>query len=427
MRIDREFRDGWPTLLTAFVGVGAGAQALLFFALPHFAEAYHAAYGWTRTQISGAATLFMAGMFFTVPIAGALSDRIGLRPTLLGSIVLGCLVFALFPLAAGDTTAFFGLVLALAAAGAATNAVLYSRALASWFDKARGLAFGLMMTGAGVAAAVVPVIVTLVVTSKGISAGWWTLAALSMLAAPLCLVILKPARPVAASRARHGDEPGVTFTAAAASLAFWLVLLGTLFLSVAAAGVAFHIRLLLTDAGVSPLVAASTAGAMGLGSIAARIVAGFLVDRLHAPFVATGLCLLAAAGCIGLLQFGPAYALASVLLVSVALGAEAELIGFMCSRYFGLRAYATIYGVAYSALALGSGASPLVYGMIYDRTGSYDTALLLGMSGALAAAACYAFLGPYRFRPEETATIDQPAGGAAHGGDRDGPASSGNT
>ena len=165
---------------------------------------------------------------------------------------------------------------------------------------------------------------------------------------------------------------------------------------------------------------------MGLGSIAARIVAGFLVDRLHAPFVATGLCLLAAVGCIGLLQFGPTYALASVLLVSVALGAEAELIGFMCSRYFGLRAYATIYGVAYSALALGSGASPLVYGMIYDSTGSYDAALLLGMSGALAAAACYAFLGPYRFQPEEDAKVQQPARGAVNGADRDDHPPSGN-
>ena len=79
------------------------------------------------------------------------------------------------------------------------------------------------------------------------------------------------------------------------------------------------------------------------------------------------------------------------------IGAEAELVGFFVSRYFGLKAYSTIFGVCFSALLLGTGLNPLLYGMVHDITGTYDVALSIATAGALLAAVLFGTLGRYRY------------------------------
>ena len=79
---------------------------------------------------------------------------------------------------------------------------------------------------------------------------------------------------------------------------------------------------------------------MGLSTIAGRLVSGYLLDRFFAPYVAAALFLLPLAG-VGILAAGPggpALILAAIAL-GFGLGAEVDVIGFMVSRYFGLRSY----------------------------------------------------------------------------------------
>ena len=57
------------------------------------------------------------------------------------------------------------------------------------------------------------------------------------------------------------------------------------------------------------------------------------------------------------------------------MGAEADLVGFMTARNFGLAAYGRAYAWQYSAFLLASGVSPIWVGAVADRTGSYQGAL----------------------------------------------------
>jgi MFS family permease len=402
MTAAREFKAAGPVLFAAFVGVLTGAQGLIYSTLPQFMPALQDAFGWSRTEISAGATLFMLGMFVTVPLAGAYCDRNGVRRTLFPSIILGAIAIAGMSLTQPAIWTFYAGLIVVAIFGAATNAVIYSRALASWFDKARGFAFGIMMTGAGIAHAVVSPGVAMLIEAYGWRTAWLGVGVFALAALPVCLWLLHERPAPVASAASTAVRFGLSLPEALRTRQFWAILTGTILITGSVAGVAFHLRVMLSDAGMPAVTAASLAGLVGIGTIVSRLGAGFLVDRFHGPYVAAGVFALAAVGCGTLYLFGVQSAFLAALLIGVALGGEAELLGYLASRYFGLKAYSTIYGLCYSSLALGAGVSPLLYGYIYDRTGSYDLALLIGIFGTFGASILYGTLGRYRFKAEET-------------------------
>ncbi len=57
--------------------------------------------------------------------------------------------------------------------------------------------------------------------------------------------------------------------------------------AIAINGTVAHVVPLLTDRGVSTTAAASIMGVFGLATMAGRLLAGYLVDRIFAPFLAT--------------------------------------------------------------------------------------------------------------------------------------------
>jgi hypothetical protein len=52
-----------------------------------------------------------------------------------------------------------------------------------------------------------------------------------------------------------------------------------------------------------------------------------------------------------------------------------DLVAFLLSRYFGMRAFGEIYGYLFALFMLGAGAGPFAMGVSYDVTGSYQLML----------------------------------------------------
>lgn len=99
-----------------------------------------------------------------------------------------------------------------------------------------------------------------------------------------------------------------------------------------------------------------------------------------------------------------AYALAATdvpwlgaISIGVTLGAELDLLAFMCSRYFGVHRFGLMYGVIFAGFMLGSAAGPYTMGAAFEGLGSYVPALQLFAVLLLAASALMLTLGPYRF------------------------------
>jgi nitrate/nitrite transporter NarK len=78
------------------------------------------------------------------------------------------------------------------------------------------------------------------------------------------------------------------------------------------------------------------------------------------------------------------------------MGAEGDIIAYLVSRYFGLRAFGEIYGYAFGTFTLGGVVGPLLMGIGFETTGSYHLVLGAFVGVSLIAVALMTQLGPYR-------------------------------
>ena len=145
----------------------------------------------------------------------------------------------------------------------------------------------------------------------------------------------------------------------------------------------------------------------GLASLAGRVVVGLLLDRVFAPYVAMLSFIVALAG-VYLLGSG-ASATLGVIGIGITTGAEIDIIGYMTSRYFGLRKFGQLYGYLFGVFLIGAGMGPAVMGAVHTRLHSYDPAFYaFGIMLALATVFML-FLGRYAYPVRETGNfVDVP-------------------
>jgi MFS family permease len=146
----------------------------------------------------------------------------------------------------------------------------------------------------------------------------------------------------------------------------------------------------LVDVGFTPLQAAGAFGTAGALSVFGVSSAGWLADRFGhkraatASFAGTfiGISLLFA------LSYRAAHWLlaAYVLLFGICQGARGPLIAGLSARLFAGPGHATIYGIIFACMSVGSGIGALLAGVLHDLTGGYRAAFVLSMVCVLLAA-----------------------------------------
>jgi MFS family permease len=123
---------------------------------------------------------------------------------------------------------------------------------------------------------------------------------------------------------------------------------------------------------------------LGLSVVFGRVLIGFLLDRIFAPYIAMLLFSITGVGLL-LLAFGGAqFAVVAAICIGCSIGGETDLIAYFTARYFGLRSYGKIYGSIYAMFTLGMSFSAVLIGTIYDTQQSYFYALL--------ASSCFLFI-----------------------------------
>jgi hypothetical protein len=78
-----------------------------------------------------------------------------------------------------------------------------------------------------------------------------------------------------------------------------------------------------------------------------------------------------------------------------AAGAESDLIAFLAARYFGMAHFGRIYGMLYMPFGLMSAISPVIYGTVRVKTGSYDGMLMAAAAMFVIGGALLLLLGRY--------------------------------
>lgn len=411
-----EFALGWKPLAASLVGVACGASPVPFNVLPLVMGPIHAESGWDFTAISAGMTIFGIIASLLAPVFGGLSDRLGVRPVALVSLGAFTLTFGSFYFVPGSLGGYWALWALLGAIGIGSTPVTFSRAISMWFYRNRGLALGIMLVGTSLAAFVVPPLAQAAIVKWGWRMAFPIVALLPLLVAlPINLLWFREPRaeqrPAGVTDAR-GQVVGITLAQALRGYRFWVLLVSIFLIAFAYGGAHIHIVQIVELHGVSARMAAGALAVVALGILVSRLLIGFLFDRLWAPAVAWPAMLLPAFACW--LLMGTSTSLPLVMLggflIGFAAGAESDIIAYFAARYFGMAHYGRIYGMLYMAFGIGAAISPIVYGIVRDRTGGYDPILMVAMVLFAAGGSVLLLLGRYPAASGKTAVTLQAAG-----------------
>jgi MFS family permease len=362
-----------------------------------------AEFGWPRATLASAVVASHVTGALAMPFTGLLMDRVGVRRVALPAICIFALVFAGIALLPGVPLLFILIYAVLGVIGAGHSTLTYARVVSPWFDRRRGLALGLTLSGVGIGTALTPQVARLLVANYGWRGAYVGLALLLfVLAVPAVTFLVRERTAAPAGRNDTGREAalvvGTKLADALRGYHFWAIGIALFLVALAVNGTIAHVVPLLGDRGVPPPIATAALSASGLALILGRIASGYCLDRLFAPFVSAAFFLVPLCGMI-LLGAGADTALAvfAAILLGVGIGAEVDIMAFLAGRYFGLAHYGAIYGTLLALFTFGSGLGPWLIALSFDHAHNYTAALAGCGAALLAASALVASLGPYKY------------------------------
>ncbi len=342
----------------------------------------------TRSQVSAAYLIGTLLGALALPSTGRWIDRLGARRamTLIGlafgtGLVAMSGVGGFITLAAG-----FSLIRWL---GQGSLSLVSTVAVTHWFERRRGLVFGLMMTGVSALMSLTPIFLNLAIEAYSWRTAW-------RLAAVMIWITVVPIgyfgiinRPSDVVQQTDGDDatsadeitapPSRSHTRreAVGEVRFWVLSLTVATTAMLATALNFHQISILGEAGLSTTEAATMFLPQVLGAILAGLTVGALSDRIPVRFLlATSMALLMTA--LLLIQVvEPGW---QVILYAVTLGAaggaQRPLAATVLPRWFGLANIGAIQGVS---AFIGVGASalgPVAFSLGRTWLGGYSPAAL---------------------------------------------------
>lgn len=385
---------GWRVVLAACCGVMAGFGSLFVYTFAVFVKPLGAEFGWSREAVSRGFGLAAVTLGLCSPLLGRWIDRFGPRRIILPCMtVFGCAMASL-ALLRPQLWRFYVTCVVLGAVGNGAAHLAYSRSISTWFERRLGVALAFVMVGAGLGAMILPVVAQSIISWSGWRAAYLSLGCIALLLGlPLSWRYVRERGPAPHSSASVAHS-GMTWQQGLQCFSFWIIVAVLCVSSISMNGAITQMSALLTDRGITARDAALCASMLGGSSLVGRIAVGWLLDRFFGARVAFVVSLVTAAGVFLLARANsfPAGCVAAAL-IGVGAGGEAAITPYLLTRYFGLRAFSTLYGLTWTFYAAAAAVGPVILGRAFDSTGSY-TSLLMALAAALALAAAMNLLLP---------------------------------
>ncbi len=394
---------GWRVVLAASLGVMAGFGSLFVFTFSVFVKPLAAEFGWSREAVSSGFAIAAVTLGVVSPLLGRWIDRFGPRRIILVCMTIyGCAIASLALLRPG-LTQFYVICFVLGLVGNGAAHLAFSRSISTWFHRRLGMALAFVMAGAGMGAMILPVVAQSIISHSGWRTAYACLGGLALLLGlPLSFRYVRE-RGAVGSKTAPVAHSGMTWQQGLRSYTFWIVTAILFVSSISMNGAVTHLSALLTDRGLTAGTAALCASILGGSSLLGRIVVGWLLDRFFGPRVALAINVITALGIFLLARAAsfPAGCLAAAL-IGIGAGGEAAITPYLLTRYFGLRAFSTLYGLTWTFYAAAGAIGPIILGRAFDVTGSY-VSLLTWLAAALGLTAATNLLLP---RYSESFAVD---------------------
>jgi predicted MFS family arabinose efflux permease len=385
-----ELRLNWRPLLAAIIGLSCGFTAMAFTNVimgPHLI----AEFGWSKAQYALVGTLGIMTLV-ALPVTGRLVDMFGVKRTACVGVIAGPISFLVMSRMSGDFELFLVLLVIQNLLCMTTTSTVLTRTVVQHITRARGLALALTASGPAFTIATAGPLLNNYVADSGWRAGYVALAIFCFVGGAIALLLLppdgeKPVRAMPAHKTAKRDYGRI-----ARMPAFWIMLAGTMLSNLSQFITNSQMGVMLLDNGVTEREISGMISVFATGVIIGRFVCGFALDRFPAPLVTAIVMALPAVGLflIAANLDTTAMLICAVLMLGLSFGAEADVMGYLVARIFGIQIYGTVLGLMVASISLGSTIGALILSATLKSTGSYATFLVI--AGVLALIGSLLFL-----------------------------------
>jgi len=346
--------------------------------------------GWTRTAVSGGYSLFCIISCTLGMVAGRLNDRYGPRLMLMISIVVMSIGYALMYtiITPWQLYIFFGVIVAI---GTGFGWVPAVSTVSRWFIRKRGMALGITAAGIGIGTFIMPPLIQFLIIKFGWRVSYLILAGfLFVIGLPFSkLIRLNPSEKGLYPDGMKGTTENkwnanplsntrdFTFKQAIKTRQFWL-LLSLRAISALPFGIWVHLKAYMVSFGIAEMTAATAIGLSGGAYIAGALAISKCSDRigrkkpLFISFLSMALMML---WLIKARQPWEFYLFSAICGFS---WGGFILFPSIIADWFGTKFHGSIYGMLDVGWGIGGATAPLLAGYIFDTTGSYELAIIIG-------------------------------------------------
>ena len=395
-------RASWRALAGSGVLAMFGVSALYGSTFGLFLLPLQQSLGWSRGEIAFALTLATLFTPLVAPLTGWVVDKVPLRPLILAGVVLQSLNFAAFSMMEGSVWVYYGLCLALMVTAAGASLLSLAKLVQGWFDRSLGRALGLLFACGGVGGILHPLWTQAVISQFGWRQAFMVMAGLSLLICGVAaLLFLRERDPAARQGASAGPDarppgaaPGSAPSHGPGSMAaflrdaiWWKLALFNMLFALGVGAIFMHFAALLQDRGATPGQAALAMSLVGLGGLTGNLLAGWLADRMPASRLAVIVMAVPMLATLVIYAGGGLWvSIAAGGLLGLCSGGDNSVSLLLARRYFSADTFGRASATQMVATAAGGGISPWLAGVVHDRTGSYDLALIMAAACMGAAA-----------------------------------------
>lgn len=401
-----ELRTNWQPLTAATAGLSAGLS-LSAYTNAAMAPQFLREFGWDRSDfvLTGVITLLT---FVFLPVYGRLTDIFGVRRIAVIGVVGLPACWIAYALMSGPIWQYFAITVVVIALGVTTTPAIYSRLVATRFDKARGLALAIAISGPPLLGALGAPLLDSVNREHGWRAGCVAIAVVTAVVG-IAALMLVPAADQDTAQSRGKNKSGNDYRAIARSQVFWVLMAGVLLCNLYHTVTTSQLGVVLGDSMGAAESVALLISIFAVAVIAGRFVCGIALDRFPPQIVAAVAMALSGLGCLLVASSSDGFVVlvVAVCCLGTAWGAEGDVIAYLVARRFPLAVYSTVLSMLMAAIGVSSALGAFILSRTLQESQSFNGFLVFAGIAAFVGGALFLLLGPAP-RPAGNETADMP-------------------
>ena len=383
----RQIYRGYPIAIVVFLSTGLSV-GMTQYAFGEFAGPLKEQFGWSQTQLNlSLAFSFISGL--CAPFVGTLSDRIGIRPVMFGSILIIAIGFLMRPFI--TELWHWYLFSALVYTGFPGATVLPGGKMGGlWFPRTRGRMMGAVMAGNNFGGITMPPLAAAIIVVFNWQTAYVVFGVIMGALAVMALFVIvedekkvesemkRTGRGDQAQIARAAAQAGVTLKQALRNRNFWLVTVGLVAATFTYQGVLTQLRQHFEESGFTPAMATTAVSTIAGMGIFSKLAFGRASEKITAR-IATILSIgLQMVGVLIIAQVDASHLLwLGIFVFGLGFGGLGALALLVVQEMFGMKEFGGIMGIMQVGMIASGTGAPMMAGAIHDSSGSFDSAFLI--------------------------------------------------